>query len=336
MSFVWRRARVRAPASPAQSSGGRFGRGAPSPSRELVATRMSRWVVERLAAAPGRAAVASAHRRVANLRLDSGEVIGVGAAEIPLAANGVSIALAPDAALDALGVRAGQAASVAAAALRIGGVVVDLRAAACWEPRPALRRARPEAVAAGAREARALAIAEGERGSLLALLWRAAEWETRGLIQAAAAPAEALRRAALAGDAASVARAARGLAGLGPGFTPAGDDYLAGFAAAWVLVSESVAGDGARTAAVLAAVRAGAEGGASELGRAWLAHAARGEVAEPMADFFAALVPPAPRALAGAVRGVLGLGATSGSDWMAGALMGLEAALGAVGWSAWS
>jgi hypothetical protein len=305
----------------------------------LVATRISRCVAERLAVAPRTATVVSVYRRVANLRLDSGELVAVGAREVPLAANGVAVELAPEVALDALGLRAGRTATLTPGALRVCGadVEVDLSAAVRWEPRPAMPRVSPQAIAARALEARVIAVAEGESGALLPLLWRRdAEWHARDLVGSAVRPAAALRDAAVAGDLAGVARAGRGLAGLGPGLTPSGDDYLAGFAAAWALASESLGREAGHTTAVLEALSAGAEAGASDLGRAWLAHAARGEVAEPMGSFFAALAGRARGDLAAAVRGVLVLGATSGTDWMTGALAGVDATLAAAGSRAWS
>ena len=135
------------------------------------------------------------------------------------------------------------------------------------------------------------------------------------------------------GDLAGVERASAGLAGLGLGLTPSGDDYLAGFAAAWVLATEAL---GHLDAEVPHALCAGARPGASALGYAWIAHATRGEVAEPMTRFFEALLGGrlGGPALTGSARGVLGLGASSGSDWMVGALAGVEAALASA--TAWN
>ena len=81
---------------------------------------------------------------------------------------------------------------------------------------------------------------------------------------------------------------------------------------------------------MIEALWSGAEPGASELERAWISHAARGEVAEPMARFFTALLGTRPDALAVSARGVLRLGATSGTDWMVGVLAGVGAALAAI------
>jgi hypothetical protein len=256
--------------------------------------------------------------------------VSVGAPEVPLAANGLTIDLTPEVTLDDIGLRPDQAVTLDSRALRVpeADVEMALGAAVCWEPRPAAHRVAPSELARRARAARAIAMAEGESRSLLPLLWWRDEYpDPRELVRAAARPAAWLRSAALAGDPTGVERAARGLAGLGPGLTPSGDDYLGGFAAAWALMSESLGHDGGRTAAVLDAVWTGGAPGASELGRAWLAHAVRGEVAEPLGRFLATLLGPEPPALGAAVRSVLALGATSGADWMVGALTAVDAAL---------
>jgi hypothetical protein len=134
-----------------------------------------------------------------------------------------------------------------------------------------------------------------------------------------------LRDAALRGNAAALARAARDLAGFGPGLTPSGDDFLAGFVAAWTLVGEALGQDRAVRERVTDAVVSGATRGASPLGRAWLGHARRGELLEPMTRFVAALLAPEPRDLAPAVRDALAVGSSSGTDWTVGFLLGSEA-----------
>jgi hypothetical protein len=291
-------------------------------------------VTERVAASPCGATVASAHGRAVNLRLESGEFVALTASELPLAANGVTVDLAPDVAFTGLGLTCGQAAVLSADAIEVAeaGVRTVLTGAIRWEPRPAAGRLSPVELAARARAARAVAIAEGDGRSLLPLVWASDGFlESREPARSAAAPAAALRAAAASDDAPRVEDAARGLAGLGPGLTPSGDDYLAGFAAAWVLASESL-GRGPRwCASVPAAVLAGAARGASALGLGWIRHATRGEVGEPMAHVFTALLGVTPVGLAPAVRGVIALGSTSGTDWMTGALAGVDAALAAHG-----
>lgn len=302
---------------------------------ETRARRISRWVTDRLAGGGALGAtVASVHARVANLRLESGEFVCAGAAEVPLAANALSIDLPPDTTLRALGLEAGQPAAVSDTVLTIASRLrIRLAGARRWEPRPRPARTSRRELAHGARRARALAVAEGTSTSLLRLLWASGD---AGALpepaRSAALPSLALWTAAVKGDLAGVERASARLAGLGLGLTPSGDDYLAGFAAAWVLATEALGGGGHHDAEVPHALAAGAAPGASPLGHAWIAHATRGEVAEPMTRFFGALLGGrlgAP-ALTGSARGVLGLGASSGTDWMVGALAGVEAALAAL------
>ena len=301
---------------------------------DIPARRVSRWVCDRLAYEhPRRAAITGLYSRVANLRLDSGELVCMGAMEIPLSPNGLSIDLPRGLELFDLGLRTGQSATCVSDALSIpeARLLVRLTGATRWEPRPTTAGVSPWELASRAREARALAIAEGASGSLLPLLWaHEGVVELPEPARRAALPAITLGRGAIAGDRRAVERAAGRLAGLGPGLTPSGDDYLAGFAAAWALTPEALGLDSGQSRYVLDALCSGAESGASEVGRAWISHAARGEVAEPMARFFTALLGTRPDALAVSARGVLRLGATSGADWMVGALAGVGAALAAI------
>lgn len=117
--------------------------------------------------------------------------------------------------------------------------------------------------------------------------------------------------ATAARDASACVAAARGLLGLGPGLTPAGDDCLAGWLA-------GLRAAGARGRGLAETAGPGLLGAARErtgpLSRAFLAAAAVGAVAEPVRRFVAA--PDAAR-----LQGLLGLGATSGADLLAGYLL---------------
>jgi hypothetical protein len=176
---------------------------------------------------------------------------------------------------------------------------------------------------------RTTVVAEGVRESLLSLLWLG-ESDRGGLpagsLRAAAPATRLLVAAALRRDAASVARAAGRLAGLGSGLTPSGDDVLAGFAAAWTLVGTAVTLDGAARSLVTGALRSAAAA-ASPIGRAWLDHACRGELLEPMTRLVVLLLAEAALDLTPAVRGALAVGSSSGTDWMVGFLLGAAAVL---------
>src|SRR2546428_5161476 len=140
---------------------------------DIPGGRISRWVCDRLAYdRPRGAAITSLYGGVANLRLDSGELVCIGAVEIPLSPNGLSIDLPDGLAFFDLGLRIGQSATCVSDALSFSEarLRVRLAGAARWEPRPTTAGVSPRELARRAREARALAVAEGACGSLLPLL----------------------------------------------------------------------------------------------------------------------------------------------------------------------
>lgn len=131
---------------------------------------------------------------------------------------------------------------------------------------------------------------------------------------------------ALAGlDAVEAVAAARGLVGLGPGLTPAGDDVLAGLLAAVLALSRALDGsnitplvESTRTAG--AAIADHARHATTAVSAALLDHAARGEVATPAADLLHALAGRG--SLTATLDRLLAVGATSGRDLAVGLLAG--------------
>ncbi|MGH7268047.1 MAG: DUF2877 domain-containing protein, partial [Candidatus Rokuibacteriota bacterium] len=202
----------------------------------VSATRVSRCVRERLGAG-GRAVVVGIQRRACHVAIDPDGLLILSAPDIPLAPNAIAVESAPDE------LRVGHTVALLANGQGDGEAdwLVDLQAAAVWDPRPSVGPVPAPELGDRLRTARATAIAEGSRESLLALLW-GSSGHTAAL-RRACVPARLLTEAATRGDAPSVAAAAAGLAGLGPGLTPSGDDLLAGFAAAWTLVGESLGQD---------------------------------------------------------------------------------------------
>jgi hypothetical protein len=117
------------------------------------------------------------------------------------------------------------------------------------------------------------------------------------------------------------AEAVAGLAGLGPGLTPSGDDLLAGFAcvayrARW-----------AWGAGLFAELKGIPEGRTTPLSRSLLRWAADGVASERALTWLDQLLTGAPSP----VGPVLAIGATSGADWIAGALLALDLCLKEVG-----
>ena len=148
---------------------------------------------------------------------------------------------------------------------------------------------------------------------------------------------QVLARASWRQDVAGVEEATRGLAGLGPGLTPAGDDVLAGFAAVMVLLSERLSVDGVPRGYVGEVIARVARSRTTMLSGVLLEYAARGEVAEQVGDLLLAL---ALRASEGetvlhAVDGLLAFGATSGGDTLLGVLLGLRTLEGESALRAW-
>ncbi len=157
-----------------------------------------------------------------------------------------------------------------------------------------------------------------------------------------------LLRASREQDMASVEKAARGLAGLGPGLTPSGDDTLGGFIGVMALLSFKAGPDtiqwgrtptrGVPTCGLtppphmkndrpLATIIAdAARPFTTLLSATLLAHAARGEMAEHVGDLLVALPVEETATVLQAAERVLAYGACSGGDTLLGLLLGLQAA----------
>jgi hypothetical protein len=110
-------------------------------------------------------------------------------------------------------------------------------------------------------------------------------------------------------------RAASLLAGLGPGLTPAGDDYLLGaLARLWLDATQPEAGE--LSSSVLAAAAK-----TTRISRAWLQYAARGQFDVRWHDLQRALLMADEEAICRAAHRILSVGATSGPQAMAGFLL---------------
>lgn len=185
----------------------------------------------------------------------------------------------------------GDRVATGAGAIRGPGLPLDVSGALLWSPPPAPSLAALEQRAAAAAEA---------AGRLPA--------PAAGLL------AGPLARGVHALQAGDWPAAVRGLAGLGPGLTPAGDDLLAGSACLLARAGRLPPG--------LAAALAGLPPGATTpLSRHLLARAAQGVAGEHHLAFVDALLAgaaPAPLAA------LLAHGATSGRDFAAGAILAVH------------
>lgn len=120
-------------------------------------------------------------------------------------------------------------------------------------------------------------------------------------------------------------KAARGLAGLGPGLTPSGDDTLGGFIGVLALTSLQAGIDGTANKDLAEAIAGAARPRTTLLSATLLAHAARGEMAEQVGELLMALPSESDAAVLQAAEDVLAYGACSGGDTLLGLLLGLQA-----------
>jgi hypothetical protein len=267
--------------------------------------------------------VHSVFRQACNLQVDDGSLLTLLAPQIGNAPHGIRIEL-PSGLAFSDRLRAGQRVGCRAAVLRVAGAdfAVGLSGAKRW-------RSDLETLAAD--------LSRPE----VARAWRVA-WQALGchrrrlgedpLTEAIYARGLALARASRALCAPEAAAAIRRLIGCGPGLTPAGDDLIVGFLAGlW----SSSSGDPARRRFLdaLAAIVSAAAEATGEISRAYLQHASRGSVAEPLARLARAIADGAPLPeVARAARNALRVGHTSGGDGVQGLLLGLvcwsEGALG--------
>lgn len=132
------------------------------------------------------------------------------------------------------------------------------------------------------------------------------------------------------GDAGMAAGAALALAGLGPGLTPAGDDFLVGWLCArWSMADEKGeafldAAGGAIVAGILAPPPV-----TNRISAAFVAGAARGRFAAALLAFARSLCEAGESGIAASIRGLRAIGHGSGLDAASGFLFGITGAMSA-------
>lgn len=206
--------------------------------------------------------------------------------------------------------------------LRIdGGIEVGLHAAAVWD---AALRPWPEehvrTLHGHVRTLQKLLDTDAPEGGLSRAATR--ENVATTALETVAAPAMAdLAQGLQRRDVHLVGRAAGALAGLGPGLTPSGDDVLAGCLLTFAVLRTDDS-HGMRQA-IVSAVR----DRTTRLSRAYIEAAARAEASEAWHRLVDALAANDTGRIAGAARGVMAFGETSGSDMLAGFVLAVNALL---------
>ncbi len=206
--------------------------------------------------------------------------------------------------------------------LRVSGLAIDLEKAAVWEPCPdwSTLRGRRAAIASCLPLLHATCLRHAPAGSLLPLLGDPPRGDglADGTLAMAQAAAQALQEG-WAGDLERLRAGAAGLAGLGGGLTPAGDDFLTG-AMLWAWLAHPAPARLCRDILDAAVDRT------TTLSAAFLRAAARGECSAPWHGLLAALSErlgdEGEARITAAVQEILARGATSGADSLAGFLSG--------------
>jgi hypothetical protein len=131
-------------------------------------------------------------------------------------------------------------------------------------------------------------------------------------------------------DNAGIEKATRGLAGLGPGLTPSGDDVLGGFSAVMALLSSILSTDSTSRSDVASNISEVAIPRTTKLSGVLLKHAAQGEIGEQFGSFLLTLTLPIDKfeTVQKAADQVLTFGASSGGDTLLGILLGLRTLTG--------
>jgi hypothetical protein len=278
----------------------------------LQATSISQTIKQSLQASGFSGRVLSVHELACNLVDDAGDVITLVA---PSVGDG-PFSIVVDAPTE--GLAAGDPVRADAERLVVGTLTVELAGAPTWDPRPdwpRLRAAReqvtagfaafdewaPSAIWGGLTHVTgADQYAEG-KPTFMARMARGKEAYSRLIIEGLGGGARN-----------SLVEGARLLAGLGPGGTPAGDDFLVGvMAAVWLLGAEADAATIGQTAAPRT----------SALSAAFLRAAGRGEFAALWHTLLEALAAGEPDRVEKAAMALESLGASSGADALDGFIL---------------
>lgn len=141
-----------------------------------------------------------------------------------------------------------------------------------------------------------------------------------------------LARATWRQNIAGIEEATRGLAGLGPGLTPSGDDALGGFAAVMALLSPMLSADSQSRKHIASTIAKVAKPRTTKLSAVLLDYASRGEVSEQFGTLLLTLMLPAEEfeTVLRAANRVMAFGASSGGDTLLGMLLGLRALEGEI------
>lgn len=288
---------------------------------KIAAQTVSRTVLNRLCEGPFTGQTLVTFEHACDLLTERGEIIALVDAQV---GNGPLNIVVQEFARLLENLEAGVPAFFSEDGIRAGGLTVNLEDAIVWDPRPewnSLRTHKADFVGQLS-TLRRLCQKYAPSGSFLALMEPTLSCNpAHNAVLARARQALYALEAGWAGDADRLREGAIQLAGLGSGLTPSGDDFLSGvMLAAWLFHPNPNS-----LGCVLADAAAPLT---THLSAAFLRAAARGECSEAWHILLAALIGEngaSKTEIAGALRGALARGATSGADALAGFLwVGLD------------
>ncbi len=271
--------------------------------------------------------VIAVHTRSVYLTGDDGEIYAV--VEEPLGNGPLNLVIRASGAQAFAGLSVGAAAASSGARLLLGDSLdVGLERAALWDPKAYLALgADPDGLRRALADLCRLAAAQAPDESLARLLPHLHEEDLPAPLKAVGHFPRS--HALISGLVESLARRNRrslkvvtsSLAGLGPGLTPSGDDFLAGVLLALALVREQRADAELTEIAGLLVETAAPR--THEISAAYLRAAHNGEASERWHPLLAAISAGDTQKLHDAAAGVLEFGETSGADMLAGFIAGL-------------
>ncbi|MCQ4207465.1 DUF2877 domain-containing protein [Streptomyces longispororuber] len=279
-------------------------------------------LLDRLHAFTGHGAVHSVFTRVVNLLTPQGTLIALAARDAGDAPRTLVVDVADWTDLELVpGQRVTFATGNLCVELPHRTVRLTTADARRWRARPpSLAHLAPGALAAAADHLDRLNRTYGPRGGMLGATPYAGPMET-AVAQALDEGRTTLIAAVRDGRDAAIRRGILALLGLGPGLTPAGDDFLTGVAVLAALPGSALTGFGPALKAVLAEH----PGRTTDLSHATLTEAADARVRHELVDVLRELAHGRhPQELNAPARELLAIGHTSGSDTLSGLIAGLH------------
>ncbi len=262
----------------------------------------------------------SAYRRTINLRFAADQLVSLHGGRGLVAPFGIALGRRFDSpAFERIA--PGLRAAVADGLVRIpeAGLEVALTEAAVWEPRARPASLTPAAASRHAEILTAILLQHESPDGLAALVDGS---DATPLLRRARPSAVRLAEGLAQRGGALLLAGAEPLLGLGPGLTPSGDDFLAGFLGTAVVALPDAVRLLHEVGAQLLSL---AETKTTLLSRAFLAHALTGALAPPIDALAAAILEGAGReSVARAAQAAAALGHTSGMDMLAGMVFALR------------